>query len=156
VGCNIPLFFISNPRYNTPHDVEDPSMARILLVDDNPSVLKFIEDVLHTYAKTKYASTWDLRITPVGSALQALDVVNEHNFELIITDILMARMDGWEFIREIRKKFPQFDTPIVVVSAIQGVDLKYESMRHGASAWFQKPLRTKDFTTEVFKLIQER
>jgi len=131
-------------------------MARILVVDDDSSISKFIQDVLHTYAKTHYKSSWDLRITSVSSAIQALELVNEHNFELIITDILMARMDGWEFIREIRKKFPQFGTPIVVVSAIEGADLEYESMRHGASAWFQKPLRTKAFITEVFKLIEER
>jgi len=131
-------------------------MARVLIVDDDPSILKFVEEILNKYAKNEYSSDWDLRVTSVSSAIKALEIVKEHNFELIITDILMARMDGWEFIKEIRKKFPQFDTPIVVISAIQGADLKYESMRHGASAWFHKPLRPKEFTTEIFKLIQER
>jgi CheY-like chemotaxis protein len=131
-------------------------MARVLVVDDDTAVLAFVKEILHKYAKTEYKSEWALRVTAVTSALQALSIVKEHNFELIITDILMARMDGWEFIREIRKKFPQFETPIVVISAIEGIDLEYESVRHGASAWFQKPLRPKEFCTEVFKLIQER
>jgi len=131
-------------------------MARILVVDDDKSLLDFIKDILYKYAKTEYKSEWALRVTTVTDAIKALELVKEHNFELIITDILMARMDGWEFIQEIRRKFPQFATPIVVMSAIQGVELKYESMRHGASAWFQKPLHPREFAKEVFKLIQER
>jgi len=131
-------------------------MARVLLVDDDSSVLKFVEDILHKYVAIEYKSEWELRVTAVNSAIKALEIVNEHNFELIITDILMARMDGWEFIREIRKKFPQFETPIVVMSAIEGAELEYESMRHGASAWFHKPLHPKEFANEIFKLIQER
>jgi len=131
-------------------------MARVLVVDDDEFVLKLIEEVLREYAKNEYSSEWDLRVTTVSNAMHALEVIQEHNFELIITDILMARMDGWEFIREIRSKFPQFDTPIVVISAIAGVELKYESMRHGASAWFHKPLHPKEFAQAVFKLIQER
>ena len=131
-------------------------MARILVVDDDSSILRFVEEILYKYAKVEYASNWELRITTAKNAINALEVVKEHNFELIITDILMARMDGWEFIREIRKKFPQFDTPIAVMSAVEGIELKYESMRHGASAWFHKPLHPKEFANEVFKLIQER
>jgi CheY-like chemotaxis protein len=136
--------------------VEEINMARVLVVDDDQSLLDFVKEILYKYAKTEYKSDWALRITTVTNAINALEIVKEHNFELIITDILMARMDGWEFIKEIRKKFPQFATPIVVISAIEGIDIEYESVRHGASAWFQKPLRPKEFSEEVFKLIQER
>lgn len=131
-------------------------MARILVVDDDLFILEFIKDILNKYAKTKYKSEWKLEITTTNNAITALEIIKEHTFEIILTDILMAKMDGWEFIREIRKRFPQFDTPIVIMSAVQGIDLKYESMRHGASAWFHKPIHPKEFSTEVFKLIQER
>jgi len=131
-------------------------MARVLVVDDNQTILEFTKDILHKYAKTAYTSEWELQVTTVTNAISALELMNEHIYELIITDILMARMDGWEFIKEIRKRFPEFNTPIVVMSAAEGIDLNYESMRHGASAWFYKPLHPKEFATEVFKLIQER
>jgi CheY-like chemotaxis protein len=131
-------------------------MARILVVDDDLFMLEFIKDVLNKYAKTEYKSDYELRITTTNDAISALERIKEHNFELIISDILMSKMDGWEFIREIRKRFPQFDTPIVIISAVQGVDLTYESMKHGASAWYQKPLHPKEFATGIFKLIQER
>ncbi|MCX6010163.1 MAG: response regulator, partial [Chloroflexi bacterium] len=115
-------------------------MARILIVDDDAVILEMIKDILTKYKETQYKSVWELDITTVTDPVVALSLIEEHNFELIITDILMAKLDGWELIRQIRKKFPQFTVPIVVISAIQGVGLEYESMKHGASAWFHKPL----------------
>jgi len=131
-------------------------MARILIIDDDICILEMIKDVLYKYAKTDYKSPWKLSITTASDPIVALGMVNEHNFELIITDILMAKLDGWEFIKEIRKKFPQFDVPIVVMSAVLGAELEYESMSHGASAWFHKPIHPKEFATAIFKLVQER
>lgn len=131
-------------------------MARILVVDDDVGMCQFIRDVLVKYGQTDYESDWKLNVQTVDNAVHALDIIKENNYELIITDILMARMDGWEFIKKLREKFPQFDVPIVIVSAVQGVDLQYESMRHGASAWFSKPIHPKEFADAVFKLIQER
>ncbi len=131
-------------------------MARILILDDDTVTLEMFKDLLYKYAKVDYKSAWQLRITVANDPITALGMIKEHNFELIITDILMAKLDGWEFIKEIRKKFPQFDVPIVVVSAISGADLEYAGMRNGASAWFHKPIHPKEFATAIFKLIQER
>jgi CheY-like chemotaxis protein len=131
-------------------------MARVLIVDDDPGVLEFMRTVLVKYKDRVYKSDWKLTVHTLDSAVTALEVIKENNYELIITDILMARMDGWEFIQKIREKFPQFDVPIVVVSAVRGIDLQYECMRHGASAWFTKPIKPKAFAESIFKLIQER
>jgi CheY-like chemotaxis protein len=131
-------------------------LARILVIDDDAFTCRLIKDILKKYADKEYESKWPLTIDLLDSAVKALEVVKESNYELIITDILMARMDGWEFIRELRKKFPQFAVPIVVISAVRGIDLKYEGMRHGASAWFYKPLKPEKFAKGVFKLVQGR
>jgi CheY-like chemotaxis protein len=131
-------------------------MARILVVDDDDVFKAILEDSLKERATKLYSSRWPLRITSVGDPITALSIVKEHNFELIITDILMAKMSGWEFIKELRKKFPQFSTPIVVISAIDAVELEYAAMKHGASAWFSKPLQHEKFSSEIFKLVQER
>lgn len=131
-------------------------MARILIVEDDPVSAQFIEDILEKYTKDKYASQWKLRVTKVTSAIEALEIMKAHAFELIVTDIMMAKMDGWEFIREIRKDTDHFELPIVVVSAIDGTELEYNSKRVGASIWFTKPLSPKHFANKVFKLIAER
>ena len=131
-------------------------MARVLIVDDSPMMLAFISDVLEKYAKSLYDSTWELKISTAESAMQALELLKENFYELIITDIMMSKMDGWEFIKELRKENSRKDLPIVVVSAIDGVDLKYGAIRNGASAWFTKPIATKEFSQAIFRLLAER
>lgn len=131
-------------------------MARVLIVDDDSFILEFLKDLLEKSAKNDYESQWDLVIHTVKDGDAALDAISKNNYELIITDVLMAKMNGFELIKEIRKKFPEFHVPIIIISAVQGINLEYESMRHGASAWFTKPIRIKEFTSKVFTLIRER
>jgi len=131
-------------------------VARILIVDDDKTLLTFTSDVLQKYAKQLFRSDWELKIHTATNALTALDLIKYNCYELVITDVLMAKMDGWEFIQEIRKRFPQFVTPIVVMSAIDGVELEYQSVKHGACGWVSKPLHPKEFAAKMFGLIQER
>jgi len=131
-------------------------MARILLIDDDPVILEMIQDILRKYAKREYNAEWDLRIHTAPDAVKGLELLSEFNYELIVTDILMAKMDGWEFIKNVRKTYSQLDLPIVVLSAVDAVELEYKSMRFGASAWMQKPIRPREFTNQVFNLISER
>ena len=131
-------------------------MSRVLLIEDSSTDLAFLNDVLNKYSKYYYHSPWDLRITSTKKAEEGLELLKQHSFELIITDIMLARMDGWQFIKEIRKDKNQADLPIVVVSAIDGTELEYYSKRHGASLWFTKPIRPKEFAKQIFSLIAER
>ncbi len=129
-------------------------MARILIVDDNLSHLEMMRDILIKYAQKEYKSHWDLVVHIASDANSALPLVQNNNYELLIVDVVMARMNGFEFIHEVRKKFQQLTVPIIVVSAVGGIELEYQSIRHGASAWFQKPLSPKKFARDVFKLIE--
>ena len=131
-------------------------MARVLLVKDLLTDLALFADIIRKYAKHYYHSPWNLRITKVKSAEEALEALKEHDFELIISDIHLARMNGWEFIKEIRKNKNHSDLPIVVVSAIDGTELEYYAKRYGASLWFTKPVKPKEFSKQIFTLIAER
>jgi DNA-binding response OmpR family regulator len=112
-----------------------------------------MRDMLLKFAKQEYKSDWALAIHTATGADMAMDLVKVNNYELLVVDVLMAKTNGFEFIREVRKKFPQLRVPIVVVSAIDGVELEYQSIRHGASAWFSKPLSPKKFARDVFSLL---
>jgi CheY-like chemotaxis protein len=129
-------------------------MARILIVDDTQSHLDLMRDILLKYAEKEYRSQWDLIINTAENANIALELVQQFNYEMLIVDIAMARMNGFEFIKEVRKKFPQLEVPVVIVSAVDGIDLEYQSIRHGASAWFRKPLSPKKFARDVFRLLE--
>jgi len=131
-------------------------MSRILLLDDDELILTLIEDALTLFSKNFYDSKWPLRFTKATTAEDALEIMEVHTFELAVVDIMLARMDGWQFIKEVRKHKTQSDLPIVVVSAIDGTELEYYSKRHGASLWFTKPIKPKEFSRQVFNLLAER
>lgn len=131
-------------------------MARVLLIEDDKVTMQLLSDVLNQYAKHHYHSPWDLRISKAETAEEGLELLKQHSFELILTDIMLARMDGWQFIKEVRKNKNHADLPIVVVSAIDGTELEYYAKRHGASLWFTKPIKPKEFSKQIFTLIAER
>lgn len=130
-------------------------MARILVVDDDIIIRELIRDSLRKYSNRYYTSSWDLDIDVVADAITALGLVKDNNYELIITDILMAKMDGWEFIKELRKRFPLFKVPIFVISAISGIELEYQAVKYGVSRVFGKPLSPKLFSKEVFSFLTD-
>jgi CheY-like chemotaxis protein len=131
-------------------------MARLLIVDDNRVDMQMLKDAI-IYNKDKfYDSNYGLTIHEARDGIEALEIMEMHHYELIITDIIMAKLSGWEFIRKVREKHSQAELPIIVVSAIDGVELEYNAIKNGASAWFTKPIKEKEFSKQVFDLIQER
>ena len=131
-------------------------MARVLVVDDDNNVLKLVEKVIQKHSNSKYKSDYKLRITKVTSTDKAVEFLNKHNYELVIADIMVARENNWKFLQNIRKGFSRFELPIIVTSAIDGDDLSYQCLKHGACSWFTKPLPLSDFSKEVFTFIEDR
>jgi len=131
-------------------------MARILIVEDDKVTGQFLEDVIIKYADRDYKSAWPIKIARANDAIQALKMLEENSYELVITDIMMAKLTGWEMIREIRKTKVQSDLPIFIVSAVDAVDLRYNSAKYGASGWMTKPIKPAEFANKIFELLGDR
>lgn len=134
-------------------------MARILIVEDDTATATFVQDVLQAAKKKYYQSTWEMRFDHAKSAAEALKYIETRNYELVVTDILMAKMDGWELIKVLRKDKSRSQLPVLVITAIDGIDIRYESIRRGATDGFAKPIKgdeLKRFIKVVFNLILER
>jgi CheY-like chemotaxis protein len=108
----------------------------ILLVDDDELILRMYADVLR-------AADFEVDITK--SALEALDklVVNKFRYNLIITDIRMPEMDGWEFLAAIREhmKIDDITLPIIVMSAFDSSEVERKALARQANKWFVKPIK---------------
>lgn len=131
-------------------------MSRILIVEDEKMMQELLTDVFIKYASKFYESDYKLDIKRAKDGIEALELIKDYNFELITVDIMLAKMDGWELIKNIRKDKDNFELPIVVVSAIDGIELEYNAKRVGATLWFTKPIRPKQFAEKVFPLIAGR
>lgn len=113
-------------------------MAKILLVDDEEIVLKSISALLAGEGHETVAKL---------SVPEALEAMKEAEFDLLITDIRMAPVDGMELIRIVHERDPDF--PIIVISAYTADKVKDEGFKQGCSAYLSKPFRVQDVLDAV-------
>jgi DNA-binding NtrC family response regulator len=105
-----------------------PQAKQVLVVDDHAAARESVADVL------RHAG---YEVTSLGSPVEALACLEQHAFDLVITDLQMPGMDGLEFIREIRRR--RFSSQILMVTAHATISSAVEAMRQGAFDYLEKP-----------------
>ncbi|MEQ2527430.1 response regulator transcription factor [Bacillaceae bacterium CLA-AA-H227] len=117
-------------------------MKTILLIDDEPMML----DLLSLY------------LTPHGytcikkeSAKDALAYLESHSVDLILLDIMMPEMDGWEACHEIRKKW---DTPIIMLTAMSEKSDIVKGLNFGADDYLSKPFDEEELTARIRAVLR--
>ncbi|MBR2430812.1 response regulator transcription factor [bacterium] len=104
-------------------------IASILVVDDNP---KFLADALPMYG-------YDITIAKDG--LEALKILNneDRQFDLILLDIMMPNMDGWDTLKAIRKKKETEFIPVIMLTAVNEDQKIVSGLKIGADDYIVKP-----------------
>ena len=104
-------------------------IASILVVDDNP---KFLKDALPMYG-------YDVTVAEDG--LEALKILgNEQNhFDLILLDVMMPNMDGWDTLKAIRKNSNTQYIPVIMITAVSEDQKVVSGLRIGADDYIVKP-----------------
>lgn len=125
------------PSYSGRHDKPE-SLAAILIVDDEEIVRRFHCDCL----SSRY------RCFEAASADEAIEILEDENISLVITDWVMPGMSGTTLLRRIVADFP--DTPVVMVTGVDHPERALDAMRFGAFDYLLKPSRpdSLDFTVE--------
>mgnify|MGYP000239637631 FL=1 len=110
---------------------------KILVVDDE----KLIRNVIREYlANEKY------EVLEAENGFDALRVLETNKVDLIILDIMMPRMDGFETLKEIRKTK---DTPVIMLSAMKEEEDKLSSFNLGVDDYVTKPFSPKELIARV-------
>lgn len=120
----------------------------ILVVEDMPNVLELLEVTLR-FKGYKVVSAHD--------GLEGLEMVEKTNPALIITDILMPRMDGYAFIQKLRTtNLSTRHTPVVFLSATYVTpEDKSFAMSLGATRFIEKPIDTEDFLLTIAEIMTQ-
>ena len=87
---------------------------KILIVDDDPAICKLLEKVMHSN---------ELETTTVNCGMDALSILKNHTFDLILMDIMLGDMEGFEVIKRLRNQ--GISTPVMIVS---GRNEDYDSL----------------------------
>jgi len=114
-------------------------MTKILLVDDEPDIVEFLKYNLET-------NNYDVIVGYNG--LEALDMLSNKP-DLIILDIMMPHLDGYEVYTKIREKEDFKDTPILFLTAKSGETDEIKGLELGASDYIQKPISPKKLLARV-------
>ncbi|WP_336634745.1 ATP-binding protein [Lysinibacillus fusiformis] len=140
----------SERTINLQADLEDVQSAewnhpRILVVDDEPINLRVVETIL---ANEQYD------IVTVTSGLDALVCIQSHEWDLVISDVMMPKMSGYELVRLIRKQFSITDLPVLLLTArSQPQDLE-KGFLAGANDYVTKPVDALELRSRVAALIK--
>jgi two-component system chemotaxis response regulator CheY len=118
----------------------------ILVVDDSSTVRKFVAASLNMKG---------FRVLTAADGIEALELMPTEKVDLIITDLNMPDMDGYEFIRTLRETPEYQSIPIIVLSSMTSLKNKDLALEMGALAFLEKPLSTEAIQREVFKFIQK-
>jgi two-component system chemotaxis response regulator CheY len=108
-------------------------MKSILIVDDNQSIRELAELSLSVLG--------DYEVTVATDGVEAQDVMREHAFDAVITDLDMPRMTGTELLQWIRTESPSPDCPVAILTAVGDSKRREELLAAGANAYLEKPFQ---------------
>lgn len=118
-------------------------MFQILVIDDDKNARFFIKEALEL---KKY------QVTEAADGLQGLKALESIHIDLIIVDIMMPKMDGYEFTREVRRAFPNM--PILMVSAKLLSEDRKKGFVAGIDDYMSKPLDFEELLLHVKALLK--
>ena len=122
----------------------DADLPRVLVADDNVDLRRYIERLLN--------GQYQVETVPDGEA--ALAAVRQRMPDLILTDVMMPRLDGIGLLRALRCEPRTAGVPVILLSARAGEESRVEGMEAGADAYLVKPFSAKELLASVGALLQ--
>ncbi len=117
----------------------------ILLVDDEKDICMALNILL---TKEGYA------VKEAYNGEQALERIKQENFDIVMTDIKMEKMDGFEVLKQAQKISPE--TSVIMMTAFASVGSAVEAMRAGAVDYITKPFINDEIRLTIKRLLQSR
>ena len=117
----------------------DARRFRIVLADDNADMRQYVTRLLQP--------RWEVDAVPDGHA--ALASVRAHKADLVLTDVMMPGLNGFELLRALRDDPATRDIPVILLSARAGEESRVEGLRAGADDYVIKPFSARELVARV-------
>lgn len=124
-------------RYNLP---------KILLAEDNIELLDYLAGHFEKNFKVYKATDGE----------EGLQIAKEKNPDIIVTDVLMPNMNGYEFCQKIKQQFETSHIPVVMLTANGTVEHEIEGLEKGADSYISKPFNIKLLDTTIVSILENR
>ena len=129
----------------TTSEVAQAQSARLLVVDDNADLREYMGRILR-------AAGHDVRTAADGEA--ALAAARAEPPDLVLSDVMMPRLDGFGLLRELRADPLLCDTPVLMLSARAGEEARVDGIEQGADDYLTKPFSSRELLARVSGNLQ--
>lgn len=119
-------------------------MPRALVVDDEPRICRFVARALQVH---------DFEVDVAAGGAQALRLLGEQWYSIVVLDLLMPGMDGYQVLRRILEVYPA--QKVLVLSAVGDVDSKVRCLRMGAADYLPKPFAIAELIERIRRRMSE-
>lgn len=116
----------------------------VLIVDDERTLL-------HTFSNSLKAYASDLEILTAEDGIQAVAALKSAPVDLVVTDLRMPEMDGFQLIIHMKKHYPGI--PVIVMTAVGSPEVADRMKAMGAVSYLEKPINIKDLALKIFQGI---
>ena len=117
-----------------------PNSVKLLIIDDERIALRNLE---HVMKKEGYD------VTGTQSGMNALKLLDEQQFDVVLTDLRMEKVDGMQILAKSRERHP--DCEVIMITGFATLDSAVDAMRHGAFHYIAKPFKLD----EVRQVVKE-
>ena len=119
---------------------------KILLIEDDNDIRDFISTELRHYFEVEVAA----------DGKSGLDKAKTYDADLIISDVMMPGMNGFELTRKLKDSFETSHIPIILLTALDSQDNELEGVESGADMYITKPFSPKLLLAKIFNIIEQR
>ena len=127
-------------------EISDGSRNKILIVEDNVELNNYLKDILSTYYNVDTAFDGE----------EGYEKASDGDFDLILSDVMMPKMDGNEFAAKIKSSVATSHILVILLSAKIEPDAKSEGFSNGADAYLSKPFNPEDLLKMIANLLKTR
>ncbi|MFN8345391.1 MAG: two-component regulator propeller domain-containing protein [Spirosomataceae bacterium] len=135
----------NEPNEPSPKE-KSAASAKILIVDDEPDLLLFLEEIFEN----------EYQVYAADSGKKALDIAKTELPDLIVSDVMMPEMSGFELCAFAKTDFLLSHIPIVLLTALNSTDHEIEGLKTGADAYIAKPFPVNLLKATVQNLLTSR
>lgn len=122
---------MENNTIKAERDVQQLKHTRVLIVDD---------DIRNIFSLTKLLESFELDVASVSNGMEAVEIVQTQEFDIILMDMMMPEMDGYNTMQQIREIKTYEEIPIIAVTAKTMLGDRQKCIDAGASDYISKPV----------------
>ena len=146
-----PIFFMQDHRgHAVPQEIKahdytlSGSGGRLLIVDD---------DIINLHVIKSFLSSEDYSVVAETDGMDAMELIKQQTFDLILLDIMMPKVSGYEICAELRKRFSLYELPVIFLTARSGIEDLVMAFDLGANDYLTKPIHRDELLARVRTLV---